>query len=318
MATTDVTERVSNTWDPIWIKLNEYFERQLEDFGWTDLKGKMLYTWDGNHRLRAWNAEIDRAHKDDPNYQCCVGASMVDVTKENEGEGKNLRSLKTKEKELQSHLEVEDEEDNEEWRPLNSDGETASEFKADEDDDADINDNPPPTTTCSVTKALQPTQESNSQNNTNKKMPRVPLPLKGPPLATKPDALSVGENLLSQRPLSNWKPPRALSKGTSSQRGDIPQLPATIPQASQPHESQPQESGAQALGSQPQDLGNHLPPLGIGVSSNLEVINPQVPSAILELGYGKHLVMRMVSNDDSVPNFTLGIGCKIFGGANGH
>ncbi|MCO5607985.1 hypothetical protein L7F22_062187 [Adiantum nelumboides] len=74
-------------------------------------------------------------------------------------EGKNLRSLKRKKKELQEHLEVEDEEDNEEWRPLNNDGEIASEFKADEDDDAGISDNPPPSPTRSVTKALQPTQE---------------------------------------------------------------------------------------------------------------------------------------------------------------
>ncbi|MCO5614467.1 hypothetical protein L7F22_068750 [Adiantum nelumboides] len=85
MATADVIELVSNNWDPIWMKLNEDFERQLEDSG-GDVKGKMLYTWDGNHRLRAWNAEIDRAHKDDPSYHCCVGASMVDVTEENEGE----------------------------------------------------------------------------------------------------------------------------------------------------------------------------------------------------------------------------------------
>ncbi|MCO5553013.1 hypothetical protein L7F22_006533 [Adiantum nelumboides] len=134
------------------------------------------------------------------------------------------------EEEEEEHLEEEDEEDNEEWRLLNSDGETASAFKADEDDDADISDNPPPIPTRSVTKALQPTQESNDQNNTNDKMLRVPLPLKGPSLVTEPDALSVGENLLSQRPFSNWKPPQALSKVTSSQRGDTPQLPATIPQ----------------------------------------------------------------------------------------
>ncbi|MCO5580417.1 hypothetical protein L7F22_034283 [Adiantum nelumboides] len=292
MATADVIERVSNNWNPIWMKLNEDFKRQLEDSGWGDVKAKVLYTWDGNHRLRAWNAEINRAHKDDPSYHCCVGASMVDVTEENEGEvltvvarlnrrkefiakefavaeyrnafyivdkkgqkntqqaaaiadrslgeewwkwakslqwtrkivvvkdwlnlnhsacmyteeqrvalwpadvyeacplfldfskdtfpskervvfqeakarritrqqqqGKKLRSLKRKKKEVQEHLEVEDEEDNEEWRPLNSDRETASEFKADEDDDADISDNPPHSPTRSVmTKALQPTQ----------------------------------------------------------------------------------------------------------------------------------------------------------------
>ncbi|MCO5579361.1 hypothetical protein L7F22_033216 [Adiantum nelumboides] len=108
------------------------------------------------------------------------------------------------------------------------------------------------------------------------------------------------ENLLSQRPLSNWKPPRALNKGTSSQQGNTPQLPATLPQA-----SQPQESKGQVLGSQPQDLGNRLPPPGINVSSNHGVPNPQVPNAILEKGYGKHLVTQMASNDDSVPRFTL-------------
>ncbi|KAI5065344.1 hypothetical protein GOP47_0020039 [Adiantum capillus-veneris] len=55
----EVSHAIRKTWDPIWMQLNEEFEKQLHKSGWGDVKGKMLYTWDGNHRLRAWNAQID-------------------------------------------------------------------------------------------------------------------------------------------------------------------------------------------------------------------------------------------------------------------
>ncbi|KAI5074746.1 hypothetical protein GOP47_0010707 [Adiantum capillus-veneris] len=82
----EVSHAIRKTWDPIWMQLNEEFEKQLHKSGWGDVKGKLLYTWDGNHRLRAWNAQIDTVHKEEPKYHCCVEACMVKVTKENEGE----------------------------------------------------------------------------------------------------------------------------------------------------------------------------------------------------------------------------------------
>ncbi|KAI5080717.1 hypothetical protein GOP47_0003900, partial [Adiantum capillus-veneris] len=81
----EVSHAIRKTWDPIWMQLNEEFEKQLHKSGWGDVKGKMLYTWDGNHRLRAWNAQIDTVHKEEPKYHCCVEACMVKATTESEG-----------------------------------------------------------------------------------------------------------------------------------------------------------------------------------------------------------------------------------------
>lgn len=50
------TTKYSASWDPIWTRLNEDFDREcdaVEDFQF--LKGKMFWVFDGNHRLMAWS-----------------------------------------------------------------------------------------------------------------------------------------------------------------------------------------------------------------------------------------------------------------------
>lgn len=50
-------ERVEQ-WDPIWQRMNEEFESKLSK-EWDDLKGKLFYVWDGNHRLKTWMKRIE-------------------------------------------------------------------------------------------------------------------------------------------------------------------------------------------------------------------------------------------------------------------
>ncbi len=50
----EVDDTNKELWDPLWNTLNDEFENEIKDTCWADLSGKMLYTWDGNHRLAAW------------------------------------------------------------------------------------------------------------------------------------------------------------------------------------------------------------------------------------------------------------------------
>ena len=47
----EVTDDDRSSWDSIWHAINEEFEREIEGTEWMDLSNKMLYVWDGNHRL---------------------------------------------------------------------------------------------------------------------------------------------------------------------------------------------------------------------------------------------------------------------------
>ena len=50
----DVTEEIMEGWDEIWKQKNETFENEIAGTCWAGISRKMLYTWDGNHRLYAW------------------------------------------------------------------------------------------------------------------------------------------------------------------------------------------------------------------------------------------------------------------------
>lgn len=56
----EVTDDDRSSWDSIWHAINEEFEREIEGSEWMDLSNKMLYVWDGNHRLICWMGEIKR------------------------------------------------------------------------------------------------------------------------------------------------------------------------------------------------------------------------------------------------------------------
>ena len=55
----DISEDIKNAWDPLWQKENAYFEAEIQGTKWEFLSNKMLYIWDGNHRYKAWMAQIE-------------------------------------------------------------------------------------------------------------------------------------------------------------------------------------------------------------------------------------------------------------------
>lgn len=56
----EVTDEDRSSWDDLWIEVNNEFERDIAGTEWSFLSNKLLYVWDGNHRLRAWMGEIKR------------------------------------------------------------------------------------------------------------------------------------------------------------------------------------------------------------------------------------------------------------------
>ena len=54
----DVSEDLQASWDDVWKQLDEDFESEIAGTCSSDLSGKMLYTWDGNHRLSAWTGVL--------------------------------------------------------------------------------------------------------------------------------------------------------------------------------------------------------------------------------------------------------------------
>lgn len=72
-----VNDNIIAEWDPCWVKVNEKFERELKSSGWSELRGKMFYVWDGNHRLRAWMEEIKTSKSlVHPKILCLTGFSF--------------------------------------------------------------------------------------------------------------------------------------------------------------------------------------------------------------------------------------------------
>ncbi len=56
--TKSISEPMIEKWDPIWRRLNVEFESQCVR-EWEDLKGKLFFVWDGNHRLKTWMKRIE-------------------------------------------------------------------------------------------------------------------------------------------------------------------------------------------------------------------------------------------------------------------
>ena len=50
----EVSDDMREGWDPIWKQFDAEFEEAISGTCWSNLSGKLLYTWDGNHRLSAW------------------------------------------------------------------------------------------------------------------------------------------------------------------------------------------------------------------------------------------------------------------------
>ena len=75
----DVTETDKTKWSPHWQRVNDEFEADLQkDEDLKDLRGKMFYVWDGNHRHTAWMRHINNHHADDPEWHLTVHCIILD------------------------------------------------------------------------------------------------------------------------------------------------------------------------------------------------------------------------------------------------
>jgi hypothetical protein len=77
--TMDVTNRELEKWGSHWNHVNNDFEKELEgDDDLTDLRGRMFFVWDGNHRVTAWMRHIRNCHSNDPDWHIRVQCIFLD------------------------------------------------------------------------------------------------------------------------------------------------------------------------------------------------------------------------------------------------
>ncbi len=75
----DVTDEIVQSWSPIWRKVNDEFEEELAaDDDLAQLRGKMFYVWDGNHRVTAWTRHITKFHVDEEGWHYRVHCIVLD------------------------------------------------------------------------------------------------------------------------------------------------------------------------------------------------------------------------------------------------
>ena len=75
----DVSDSIKAQWSAEWIKVNDEFERMLQED--EDLKifsQKMFQVWDGNHRLQAWMPIIEQEHSGDIEWHYSVESVILD------------------------------------------------------------------------------------------------------------------------------------------------------------------------------------------------------------------------------------------------
>lgn len=77
--TMDVTEEEIARWSPHWQRVNEEFEKELmADVDLAQLRGKMFYVWDGNHRVSAWMRHITNCHDGELGWHKRVHCIILD------------------------------------------------------------------------------------------------------------------------------------------------------------------------------------------------------------------------------------------------
>lgn len=99
-----IDDSILASWNDHWQERNNEFERFLEsDSDFEELRGKMFYVWDGNHRLKAWTQYIQRhySHRKDwhfPVWSIVLrtgGNIALTITAMNDVNGYNFTSLST-------------------------------------------------------------------------------------------------------------------------------------------------------------------------------------------------------------------------------
>ncbi len=78
--TSDVTDDEVKRWGNHWKKVNDEFEKELEaDEDLADLRGRMFFVWDGNHRVTAWMRHIRNCHSNEPDWHIRVHCIVLDA-----------------------------------------------------------------------------------------------------------------------------------------------------------------------------------------------------------------------------------------------
>lgn len=75
----EVTPELRQSWSEQWQRANIEFEEDLcRTLTGPNFKGKMFFVWDGNHRLQAWFAYINRLHAKDFEKHVRVDSIILD------------------------------------------------------------------------------------------------------------------------------------------------------------------------------------------------------------------------------------------------
>jgi hypothetical protein len=71
----------AESWSLHWKQKNEEFEAFLKaNVNLSSLFGKLLYVWDGNHRLQTWLPCINSIHPNDVDWHVSVRNFVLDTT----------------------------------------------------------------------------------------------------------------------------------------------------------------------------------------------------------------------------------------------
>jgi hypothetical protein len=71
----------AESWSLLWKQKNEKFEAFLKaDANLSSLSRKLLYVWDGNHRLQAWLPCINSIHPNDVDWHVSIHSFVLDTT----------------------------------------------------------------------------------------------------------------------------------------------------------------------------------------------------------------------------------------------
>jgi len=75
-----VTEETKASWSAHWRDINDTFDDYLsDDPDLSFLQGKMLFVWEGNHRVTAWWRHIKRFHSLEKEWHISVDCIVVDA-----------------------------------------------------------------------------------------------------------------------------------------------------------------------------------------------------------------------------------------------
>lgn len=76
-----ITDEIQQTWDPIWMEINQEFEEELASRPELEsLVGHMFFVWEGNHRTVAWTEAIREKHLTVRTKHVRVLSTVIDPT----------------------------------------------------------------------------------------------------------------------------------------------------------------------------------------------------------------------------------------------